>query len=128
MIFIKQLSLITLFYIVGELFSFLIKQFIPDILIPGSLIGMLLLFLLLHFKIIKFKWIDSVGDFFINNMAFFFIPSVVSLLAYFDVIKPILSKLIIVLFISFCITFICVGFSAKIILKINNTKENNKDD
>lgn len=126
--FLKQLSLITSFYIIGELFSFLIKQIIPNILIPGSLLGMLLLFLLLILKVIKYEWISSVGDFFINNMAFFFIPSVVSLLAYFDIIKPILGKLIIILFVSFCITFISVGFSAKITLNLIRKKRGIQDD
>ena len=117
MTFIKQLLLIILFYIIGELGSFFITLIIPNLLISGSIIGMLLLLLLLKIKVIKLEWVDSISEFFINNMAFFFVPSIVSLLAYFDIITPVLGRLIIILFISFCVTFIFVGLSTKYILK-----------
>ena len=120
--FLKQLSLILFFYIVGELISHLIRLIIPNLLIPGSLIGMLLLFILLITKVIKFDWIDTVSDFFLKNMAFFFIPSVVSLMAYFEIITPILWKLFVILFTSFIITFFFVGLSVKLTLRIMNKK------
>ena len=126
--FLKQLSLILFFYMIGEVISFLIKSIIPTLIIPGSLIGMILLFVLLITKIIKFDWIDSVSDFFLKNMAFFFVPSVVSLLAYFEIITPILWKLLIILFISFIITFISVGLTSKLIIHLINKNKGNKYD
>ena len=120
--FLKQLSLILFFYIIGELISHLIRLIIPTLLIPGSLIGMLLLFILLITKVIKFDWIDTVSDFFLKNMAFFFIPSVVSLMAYFEIITPSLWKLFIILFTSFVITFFFVGLSVKLTLRIMSKK------
>lgn len=120
--FLKQLSLILFFYIIGEIISYLIKILIPQLIIPGSLIGMILLFILLITKIIKFQWIDDVSDFFLKNMAFFFIPSVVSLLAYFEIITPILWKLILILLISFIITFFSVGMSAKLTINLMKKK------
>ena len=123
--FLKQLTLIMFFYVIGEIISYLIKLVFPAIIIPSSIIGMLLLLILLLTKIIKFKWIDSVGDFFLKNMAFFFVPSIVSLLAYFDIITPILWKLILILFISFILTFISVGFSAKLTIYLTKKKGGN---
>ena len=120
--FLKQLSLILLFYMVGEILSYLIKLLIPPLLIPGSLIGMGLLLIMLITKVIKFTWIDSVSDFFLKNMAFFFIPSVVSLLAYFEIITPVLWKLFLILFISFISTFLFVGLSVKLTLLFMNKK------
>ena len=120
--FLKQLSLILLFYIIGEILSYLIKLFIPSLLIPGSIIGMILLLILLLTKVIKFTWIDSVCDFFLRNMAFFFIPSVVSLMAYFEIITPVLWKLFVILFLSFILTFLLVGLSVKLTLLITNKK------
>ena len=120
--FLKQLSLILLFYIIGEVISFFIKLLTPKLMIPGSLIGMLLLFILLITNVIKFKWIDNVSEFFLKNMAFFFVPSVVSLLAYFDIITPVLWKLVLILFISFIITFISVGYSAKLMIYLLKKK------
>ena len=95
---------------------------LPNLFIPSSIIGMLLLVLLLLLKLIKLYWIDSVSTFFINNMAFFFIPSVVSLLAYFDIITPVLGRLILILLISFCLTFIAVGLTTKLTLKLLHKK------
>ena len=116
--FLKQLSIIISFFIIVEIISLLIKQIVPNIAIPGSLLGMILLFACLFLNIIKLKSVSLVGNFFINNMAFFFIPSVVSLLAYFDIIEPVLGKLIIILFLSFCATFALTGFTSKITLKL----------
>ena len=124
--FLKQIALILLFCISGEIISFLLRKIFPNIFIPGSLLGMLFLFVLLKFNIVKLKTIDSVSTFFLNNMAFFFIPSVVSLLAYFDIIEPILGKLFLILFISFICTFIFVGISAKITLKIMQKVDKNE--
>ena len=126
--FLKQLTLILCFYITGELLSYLIKFLIPYLIIPGSLIGMILLLMLLITKVIKFDWIDSVSDFFLKNMAFFFVPSVVSLLAYFEIITPILWKLLLILFISFIVTFASVGLSAKLTIYLLNKKEGVKHD
>ena len=123
--FLKELTLIMFFYVIGEIISYLIKLVFPAIIIPPSIIGMLLLLILLLTKIIKFKWIDSVGGFFLKNMAFFFVPSIVSLLAYFDIITPILWKLILILFISFILTFISVGFSAKLTIYLTKKKGGN---
>ena len=117
MSFIKQLLIIILFNFIGEILSFSVNIILPNLFIPGSIIGMLLLISLLLLKIIKLKWVDSISTFFINNMAFFFVPSVVSLIAYFDIITPVLGRLILILLISFCLTFCAVGFTAKLTLK-----------
>lgn len=118
----RELSLIIMFYLFGEIISYIVQLIIPNLLIPGSLLGMILLLLLLLTKIIKYKWINSISDFFINNMAFFFVPSVVSLLAFLDIITPIFWKLIIILFISFSFTYIMVGLSVKLTIYLQNKK------
>lgn len=123
--FLKQLTLIIFFYIIGEIISYLIKIVFPTIIIPASIIGMLLLLVLLLTKTIKFDWIDSVGNFLLKNMAFFFVPSIVSLLAYFDIITPILWKLVVILFISFVLTFISVGLSTKLTIYLTKKKGGN---
>ena len=121
--FIIQLLIIISFYIIGEVISFSINLILPNLFLPGSIIGMLLLILLLLLKIIKLKWVDSISTLFINNMPFFFVPSVVSLLAYFDIITPVLGRLILILLISFFLTFMAVGFATKLTLKLLYKKE-----
>lgn len=119
----KQVILIAIFSLIGELISFLIRTIIPAIFIPGSLIGMILLFVFLSTKIIKLEMIDSVGNFFVNNMAFFFIPAAVSVMNYFDVLKSNIVKIIIVCFLSFIITFTAIALSVKFTLLIQEKKK-----
>lgn len=123
----RQLSLIACFSIIGEFISYGLKLLIPAIFIPGSLIGMLLLFIALQTKIIKYVWIDSVSEFFTSNMGFFFVPAAVSVLNYLDVLAPIWPKIILIIMISFFITFISIGLSVKLTLFLQEkTKKGNK--
>ena len=55
--------------------------------IPGNVIGMLILFLLLCFKVIKVEQISTISNFFLDHLAFFFIPAGVGLISSFTVIK-----------------------------------------
>lgn len=129
--FFKQLAIIVAFSLIGELISFLIKLLVPSILIPGSLIGMVLLFLALKFNILKYNCIENLGEFFVNNMGFFFVPSAVAIMNEFGILAPIWWKLLIIVFVSFLLTFVCVGLSVKLTVKIQdkiNAKRGKVDD
>ena len=54
--------------------------------LPGNVIGLLLLTLGLVSGIVKLAWVEETADFLTKNLAFFFIPAGVGLLAYFDVL------------------------------------------
>lgn len=114
----RQLAIIAFFSIVGEFISYGLKLLFPAIFIPGSLIGMILLFIALQTKLINYSWIDSVSEFFIGNMGFFFIPAAVSVLNYLDIIASIWPKIILIILISFFLTFISIGLSVKLTLFI----------
>ena len=119
----KQLALISCFSIIGEIISYLIRLIFPNIFFPGSLIGMILLFIALETKLIKYVWIDSVSEFFTSNMGFFFVPAAVSVLNYLNVLAPIWPKIILIIIISFFLTFSSIGLSVKVTLFI---QEKNK--
>lgn len=74
---IKGSFYILLFYFLGELVSKLIHGFIP-----GSVLGMILLFLALFFKLLKPENVKSTATTITKNMAVFFIPAAVGLMAY----------------------------------------------
>ena len=74
---IKGLFYILLFYFLGEAVSILINSFIP-----GSVIGMILLFLSLFFGIINPKNVKETSLVITKNMAVFFVPPAVGLMAY----------------------------------------------
>ena len=115
----KQIALIAAFSIVGEILSWIFTLILPSFFIPGSLIGMILLFILLKIKVIKYEWIDSVTEFFLSNMGFFFVPAAVYILEYYEVLAPIWPKLLLVITISFFLTFTAIGLSVKLTLYLS---------
>jgi holin-like protein len=72
---------------------------------PGSVISMVLLFLLLLFRLVKVDHIQQKADFLLKNMAFFFIPAGVGILAQFDLIKDHILALLAVVVITTLLTF-----------------------
>ena len=92
--------------------------------IPGNVIGMVILFLLLYLKVIKVEQISTISNFFLEHLAFFFIPAGVGLISSFSVIKNIWLQLLIVCFVTTAITMICTGL---VVQKIANKKEGDKD-
>ena len=97
---------------------------ITGVPIPGNVIGMVILFLLLYLKVIKVEQISTISNFFLEHLAFFFIPAGVGLISSFSVIKNIWLQLLIVCFVTTAITMICTGL---VVQKIANKKEGDKD-
>lgn len=96
---------------------------ITGVPIPGNVIGMVILFLLLYLKVIKVEQISTISNFFLEHLAFFFIPAGVGLISSFSVIKNIWLQLLIVCFVTTAITMICTGL---VVQKIANKKEGDK--
>ena len=97
---------------------------ITGVPIPGNVIGMVILFLFLYLKVIKVEQISTISNFFLEHLAFFFIPAGVGLISSFSVIKNIWLQLLIVCFVTTAITMICTGL---VVQKIANKKEGDKD-
>ncbi len=94
---LNQLAIILGLWALGEYISSFIQSVV---VIPGSIIGMILLFILLKAKVIKLESINEVSNFFLDNMAIFFIPSGVSLIKSLDLISDNIFVLLITIFIS----------------------------
>lgn len=98
------------------------SYFIKDMLsIPGSIIGMILLFLALQFKIIRLNQIEEVSNFFLDNIAFFFVPAGVSLINSLEIIKDNLFLFLVVIFVS---TFIVMYTTSLVVQNVITKKEN----
>ena len=97
---------------------------ITGVPIPGNVIGMVILFVVLYLKVIKVEQISTISNFFLEHLAFFFIPAGVGLISSFSVIKNIWLQLLIVCFVTTAITMICTGL---VVQKIANKKEGDKD-
>lgn len=116
----NQLALILGVWAIGEYISSFIKAIV---VIPGSIIGMILLFILLQTKIIKLESIKEISDFFLENMAIFFIPAGVSLIKSLNLIADNILVLIITIGISTTIVMYITGFIVEKMIQ-KKAKEN----
>ncbi len=101
---IKGTFFILLFYLLGEMISLLLNGFIP-----GSVIGMVLLFLSLLFKIVRPEWLKKTATVITRNMAIFFVPAAVGLVAYIELLSNSLVTIFSAIIISTILTIIVVG-------------------
>ncbi|PWU66850.1 MULTISPECIES: CidA/LrgA family protein [Gracilibacillus] len=105
-----QISMLFLFYYIGEWI-----QDLFSLLIPGSIIGMLLFFLLLQVKAIRVHWIEKGIDLLLKDMPIFFVPVTVGIVEYLDFLN---GKGILILPIAFVSTLIVTVITAIISQKI----------
>lgn len=117
---LNQLAIILGIWALGEYISSFIQSVV---VIPGSIIGMILLFILLKVRVIKLESINEVSNFFLDNMAIFFIPAGVSLIKSLDLISDNIFVLIITIFISTIIVMYVTGKLVDIMIN-KKTKEN----
>ena len=116
--YLKQLALIFLICILGQLISLLIGN-----KIPGNVVAMVLLFLLLYFKIIKMSMIEDTTDFILTNMGIFFIPSCLGIIETYQLLLGDLFLLVFVCVISTIITSLATGLTVKYVLRIQNRRK-----
>lgn len=110
---ITQIGIILGVCLLGEALSILLP-----FAFPSSVISMLLLFLLLVTRVIKLQHIDELSDFFLNNMAFFFIPAGVGVIECFDVIQGKMLVLLLICFISTLLTFAVTSLTVSAVIRL----------
>lgn len=115
---IKGLFFILLFYFLGEVASVLINGFIP-----GSVIGMILLFLCLFFKLIKPGMVKDAATVITKNMAVFFVPPAVGLMAYAEVISKSIWAIALAIIVSTVLTIIAVALVQEHMEKRQKSKQ-----
>ena len=118
---LKQLFLIFLLCLCGEVISSLLP-----FAFPASVISLLLLFLLLILRILKTEHVAKVSDFLLNIMAFFFIPAGVSIIEKYELIKDSLIPLFIITIITTVFTFVVTGYTVSFFIKLMKNWEARK--
>ena len=110
-----QLAIVFAICLIGEGISMILP--FP---VPGTVLSMIILFILLVLKIIKIEQIREKADFLLKNMAFFFIPAGVGLLASYaeavDYIWPLLAVITIASF----LTYTAAIFTVAGVMKLQN--------
>ena len=72
---------------------------------PASIIGMLLLLAMLGLRIVKAEHIREKSDFLLENLPFFFVPAVVSVMNYVDVLRTCAVPFLVICVVSTVVTF-----------------------
>ena len=98
----------------GELMVYL-----TGVKLPSSIIGMLLLALFLKLGWVKLKWVQGLSDFLVANLGFFFVPSGVALMLYFDIIEAQFWPIVIASVVSTLLVLVVTGWVHQIIRRSN---------
>lgn len=77
-----------------------------NIPLPGVIIGMIILFIFLKTGWIKLKSIEKTGDFILVNMTILFLPAIVKLIDYIEVLKADFFKILLLLIVTTVIVMI----------------------
>ena len=96
---------------------------ITGVPIPGNVIGMVILFLLLYLKVIKVEQISTISNFFLEHLAFFFIPAGVSLIQSLGLIKENAILLLSCIILINIAVMIGCGKSVDFMIKLKEKKE-----
>lgn len=118
----RQLAIIIGCLAVGEFLVWL-----TGITVPSSIIGMLLLTLFLKTGIVKLEWVETISNFLVKNMGFFFVPPGVALMLYFDVIKAEFLPIVVATVVSTAIVLVVTGWTHLLTRKLlKNIKKEHK--
>ncbi|WP_288309566.1 CidA/LrgA family protein [uncultured Prevotella sp.] len=117
----RQLAIIIGCLAVGEFITWL-----TGISVPSSIIGMLLLTFLLKVKVIRLEWVETISNFLVKNMGFFFVPPGVALMLYFDIIGKEIVPIVLATTLSTMLVLVVTGWThimtRKIIKRIKGKK------
>lgn len=114
---LREMLIILIIYFIGEGISKFFK--LP---VPGNIIGMILLLLLLGTKVIKVESVETVSNFFLDHLAFFFVPAGVGLITATDLLKGNSLKLLFVCILSTIIVLVITGFIVQTVIKLSHKK------
>ena len=109
--YIKQLFIILLFTLLGELLAYVLP--LP---IPAAIYGLVLLFIALCTGVLKPEKIAETARFLISTMSLLFIAPTVGILSYWGVILPNLVPIIVIVLVSTVLVFTVSGLVTKAML------------
>ena len=110
--YIKQLMVILLFSLAGELCHGLLG--LP---IPASIYGLVLLLLALLVKAVKVEAVKETGSFLVSLLPLLFVAPTVGLLSCWELIRNDLVKIVLLILVTTALTFGVSGLLTKLLRK-----------
>ena len=120
--YLKQFGIIILISFVGEILNNLLP--LP---VPASVYGFLILFICLTTGIVKLEAVKDTGKFLVEIMPIMFIPAAVGLIDSFDVLKPILVEVSVILVVTTIVVMVVAGLVTQFIIR-RGEKGNERND
>lgn len=120
--FFRESILLLSIYFVGEIIS---KGL--NLPIPGNIIGMILLFILLSTNVLKVEKVENLANFFLDHLAFFFIPAAVGLMTSFASLKGSIFKIILLCILTTIIVISITAVTVEFICKRKSNGKNNEN-
>ncbi len=109
---IRQCSILFGCLALGELIVYL-----TGVKLPSSILGMLLLTLFLELGWVKLEWVQGLSNFLVANLGFFFVPSGVALMLYFDIIKAQFLPIVVATVVSTVLVLVVTGWVHQLVRK-----------
>lgn len=116
--YIRQLLMILFISFLGEV----LKRILP-LPVPAGIYGLLLLFLALELHLIPLDAVRDTGKFLIEIMPLMFIPAVVELMEVWDVLRPILIPVIVIMSVSTVAVMAAAGRVAQAVMRLGKKKD-----
>lgn len=95
---------------------------------PGSVLSMIVLFLLFALKVLKPDDIKETSGLLLGNMMLVFVPSFVSIMNYFDVLKHIAVQFILIIVVSTMVTFLVGGAVVSLVSRLQERLRARKEE
>ena len=118
LVILQEFCIVFAFTLIGQGISMILP--FP---FPGSIISMILLLVFLFCKFLKEEKIKNISDFFLPNMAFFFIPAGVGIMENFEILKDCILPFLIIGFVSTIITFAVTAYTVSLVIKLQQRSE-----
>ena len=107
---------------IGIIFGlYWVSQCIESILpfpFPASVISLLLLLVLLTVGVVKAAQVKELSEFLTGNLAFFFVPAVVGIVNYVDVLRESIVPFLIICLVSTALTFAATAWAVQLTCRL----------
>lgn len=110
--YLKQFMIIMLISFVGEI----LNEYIP-LPVPASVYGFLILSLCLMTGVVKLEMVKETGKFLVEIMPVMFIPAAAGLIDSFDILKPILLEVSVILVVTTVVVMVVAGRVTQFIIR-----------
>lgn len=121
--YLKQISIILLISLLGEVLNYLIP--LP---IPASVYGLIIMLICLCTKIVEVKHVKECSKFLLTIMPMLFVPSVVGIMDVWGMIAENIVPVLVIIFITTIIVMSVSALTTQGVIKLKKRKENKEDD